>query len=120
MSAILKKMKAIYLILVIVLMTVISVHSQSLWDQMQNQKDVLTLSVWFTAQDVDDLLSTPAGLDKAVSWCKEHGATKVYLEAFGRDTFFAFAIREIPIVENDFIEHGSSVFNNPLEFFLCF
>src|SRR5665648_497416 len=84
MSAILKKMKAIYLILVIVLMTVISVHSQSLWDQMQNQKDVLTLSVWFTAQDVDDLLSTPAGLDKAVSWCKEHGATKVYLEAFGR------------------------------------
>lgn len=58
-----------------------------LWDMTKINKGVLKLSVWFRAQDVDQLLSTPPGLDKAVNWCKQHGVTKVYLEAYGRGLF---------------------------------
>jgi hypothetical protein len=47
----------------------------------------LKLSAWFTAQNINDLLPTPSGLDSAVAWCKSHGVTKVYLEAFGRGDY---------------------------------
>ncbi len=56
---------------------------------MKTNNDVLTLSVWFTAQNVDDLLSTATGLENAVHWCHQNGVTKVYLEAFGRGLYAA-------------------------------
>jgi hypothetical protein len=61
--------------------------SESLWNTANKNKDVLTLTGWFTAQDVENLLSTSSGLESAVAWCKEHGATKVHLEAFGRGLY---------------------------------
>jgi hypothetical protein len=64
-----------------------AVHSQTLWTMANNKKTVLTLSGWFTAQDVDNLLSSPVGLDNAVNWCKENGITKIHLEAFGRGLY---------------------------------
>jgi hypothetical protein len=50
-------------------------------------QQALQLSAWFTAQNVNDLLSNASGLDSAVAWCKDHGVTKVYLEAFGRGDY---------------------------------
>jgi hypothetical protein len=47
----------------------------------------LKLSAWFTAQDVNNFLSRASGLDSAVTWCKSHGVTKVYLEAYGRGAY---------------------------------
>jgi hypothetical protein len=58
------------------------VSSQSLWNTAKNNKDVLTISTLFIAQDVRDFLSTPAGLDKAVSWCRQTGITRVFIESF--------------------------------------
>src|SRR5665648_34113 len=80
-------LKKIGIVLSIVLMSITSAYSQALWNMAKKNIEVLTLAVWFTAQDVGDLLSSPAGLDKAVSWCKEHGVTKVYLEAYGRGLY---------------------------------
>ena len=57
------------------------------WNMAQDNKAVLTLTGWFTAQNVDKFLSTTAGLDDAINWCKKHGVTKVRLEAFGRGLY---------------------------------
>jgi hypothetical protein len=62
-------------------------NSITLWDLAKLNKKVLKLSIWFLAQDVERLLSTPASLNKAISWCKEQGATKVYFEAYGRGLY---------------------------------
>jgi hypothetical protein len=63
-------------------------HSvSSLWDIARRKKEVLKLSVWFLAQDVERLLSKPDSLNKAISWCKAQGATKVYFEAYGRGLY---------------------------------
>jgi hypothetical protein len=62
--------------------------SQDLWNIARNNKDVLTISTLFTAQDVRDHLSTPASLEDAVKWCKQAGITKVYIETF-RGGFYA-------------------------------
>jgi hypothetical protein len=45
------------------------------------------LSAWFTAQDVNSLLSNISGSDSAVDWCKGRGVTKIYLEAYGRGDY---------------------------------
>ena len=42
----------------------------------------------FIAQDVRDYLSTPAGLDNAVAWCKQTGITRVFIESF-RGAYYA-------------------------------
>jgi len=52
-----------------------------------DSRQALKLSAWFTAQNINDLLSNTSGLDSAVVWCKDHGVTKVYLEAFGRGDY---------------------------------
>ena len=53
----------------------------------ENNKGVLTLSGWFTAQNVNELLSSTPDLENAIAWCQQHGVTKVYLEAFGRGLY---------------------------------
>jgi len=70
--------------LTIVIISVTSVYSQSLWDTAKKNKDILTVTTLFTAQNVRDYLSTTAGLDNAVNWCKQTGITKVYIESFRR------------------------------------
>ena len=66
----------------IVVMSVTSVYSQTLWDQAQENKDVLTVTTLFTAQNVRDFLTDAEGLYNAVNWCKQTGITKVYIESF--------------------------------------
>lgn len=63
------------------------VSTHTLWDLVQNSKDILTLTVWFTAQDVNKFLSHVDGMEDAISWCKQNGITKVSLEAFGRGLY---------------------------------
>lgn len=63
------------------------VYAQTRWAEMKKEDKVLKLAIWFTAQEVDKYLSTPAGLNDAVAWCKKYGATKVHLEAFGRGLY---------------------------------
>ncbi|MDQ2719796.1 MAG: hypothetical protein M3Z26_08585 [Bacteroidota bacterium] len=78
-----------------------------LWDLTKLNKEVLKLSVWFRAQDAEELLSTRSGLDKAISWCKQHGATKVYLEAYGRGLY---ANRNILVnAKEKFLKEGLEV-----------
>ena len=84
MTEIIQRMYTVVIGLTIVLMSFTSIQPQSLWESVKKEKTALTLSVWFTAQDVNKYLLNPAGLNDAVSWCKQHGVTKVYLEAFGR------------------------------------
>ena len=78
------KLQTLGMVFTILLLSVASAYSQSLWNTMQNEKAVLTLSVWVTAQEVDQYLASDEGLDKAINWCKQYGATKVNLEAYGR------------------------------------
>ena len=68
-------------------MSVNSVFAQSLWNLAKDNKDVLTISTLFIAQDVRDHLSTTSGLDKAVAWCRETGITRVFIETF-RDGYY--------------------------------
>jgi hypothetical protein len=56
--------------------------AQSLWETAKKNKDVLKVSTLFIAQDVRDFLSSPAGLDSAVIWCKQTGITRVFIESF--------------------------------------
>jgi hypothetical protein len=51
-------------------------------------KDVHVFSTLFTAQNVRDLLSTEAGIDSAIAWCRKTAVTKVYIETF-RTTYQA-------------------------------
>jgi hypothetical protein len=80
-------MKRLLLANLIFFTVIHTVFSQPVWDAAKKNSGTLTLSGWFTAQDVNNLLNTPEGLDRAVSWCKRHGVTKVYLEAFGRGLY---------------------------------
>ena len=61
--------------------------SQSNWDLARKNKDILTVTTLFTAQDVGKNLAKPEGLDFAVDWCKKTGITKVYLETY-RDNYY--------------------------------
>ncbi|HEX4121126.1 MAG TPA: hypothetical protein VH619_10955, partial [Verrucomicrobiae bacterium] len=60
----------------------------ALWDLAQHSADNHRFSTLFTAQDVRDSLSSEAGTEKAIQWCKDTGVTKVYLEEF-RDGYQA-------------------------------
>jgi len=75
--------------LTIIFANVLSVFPQQTLrvSRVSISRQSLTLSAWFTAQNINDLLSNTSGLDSAVLWCKEHGVTKVYLEAFGRGDY---------------------------------
>ncbi len=101
------RIKAIGVVLSILFTGITSVYSQPLWNAMKTEKGVLTLAVWFTAQEVDQYLSRPAGLDSAINWCKQYGIAKVHLEAFGRGLY---AKRETLIVARDrFVKEGIDV-----------
>ena len=61
---------------------------QPLWDLAKSNRDTLTISTLFTAQDVRDRLSSEAGIDQAIAWCKDTGVTRVFVESF-RDGYTA-------------------------------
>lgn len=92
---------------IIVCMSITVGFSQSLAKIATANKNILTITTLFTAHDVRGFLSTPAGLDNAVNWCKQTGITKVYIETF-RDGYYAN--REILVAaQNRFLSEGFKV-----------
>ena len=79
-------MKKLLLNSFIVLFGIISLFnacdSPTNWDLANKNKELLRVSTIFTAQDVRDKLSTAGGLDSAITWCKEAGITRVFIETF--------------------------------------
>jgi hypothetical protein len=59
-----------------------------LWELARQSQDQHRFSTLFTAQDVRERLSSAAGLEHALQWCKQTGVTKVYVEEF-RDGYQA-------------------------------
>ena len=57
-------------------------------DLARSRAEIHRFSTLFTAQDVKNRLSTDAGIDQAIDWCKRTAVTKVYVEAF-RDGYQA-------------------------------
>ena len=55
---------------------------KTLWDLANENKDVLVISTIFPAQDVRRHLSSEEGIDTAISWCKDAGITRVFIEGF--------------------------------------
>lgn len=93
--------------LAIICMSLTNGYAQSLWDTAKKNKDVLTISTLFIAQDVRDYLSTREGLDNAVNWCKQTGITRVFIESF-RGGYYAD--REAMIRARDrFVKEGFGV-----------
>lgn len=81
--------------------------TQSLWNSAKSDKEILTISTLFTAQDVRDHLSTPEGIDNAMRWCKETGITRVFIETF-RGGYYAE--KEVLIRARDkFLKEGFDV-----------
>lgn len=88
MKKIMRTMLKIVFGLTIACLSIGTGHSQELWNTAKTNRNVLTISTLFIAQDVRDFLSTPAGLDKAVNWCRQTGITRVFIESF-RDKYYA-------------------------------
>ncbi len=64
-------------------------HAQTnLWQLANQCASVHRFSTIFTAQDVLNCLSTDAGIEAAVDWCKASGITHVFLEEY-RDGYLA-------------------------------
>ncbi len=53
-----------------------------LWKLAREKQAIHRFSTLFTAQNVRDHLATDAGIDTAITWCKETGVTRVFLETF--------------------------------------
>jgi hypothetical protein len=78
-----KKIKVgIIYILVVTLTILSSCKSPDNWELANENKELLRVSTIFTAQDVRDVLSSEGGLDSAITWCKDAGITRVFIETF--------------------------------------
>ncbi len=71
---------SIFLSLILMLFT--ACEPPTLWELANEKKDLLRISTIFTAHDVRDKLSSEAGLDSAITWCKDAGITRVFIESF--------------------------------------
>jgi len=59
-----------------------SASTQSAWQLAQENRDVLTLSTYFMANEFNRYLSTDADIDEVIRVCKEYGIPRIYLETF--------------------------------------
>jgi hypothetical protein len=59
-----------------------------LWNLANHSAQTHRFSTLFTSHDVRQYLSNEAGIQGAISWCKQTGVTKVYIEEF-RDGYQA-------------------------------
>ena len=59
-----------------------------MWVRAKGYEKIFRFSTLFTAQDVRDHLNTEEKIRQAVSWCKDHGITRVFIEVF-RDGYTA-------------------------------
>jgi len=53
-----------------------------LWQLAKAKQQIHRYATLFTAQNVRDNLSTEAGIDTAIDWCRKTGVTKIFLESF--------------------------------------
>lgn len=107
MKKLFKKLLQIVGVIAVICLFITNASAQALWDTAKKNKDVLAISTLFIAQDVRDFLSTPEGLDNAVSWCKQTGITRVFIESF-RGKYYAD--REVMIRARDrFLKEGFDV-----------
>jgi hypothetical protein len=63
---------------------------KSLWEQANENKDVLRISTWISAHHV----STEEGLNSAIDWCKKTGITRVFIGAYDEGSKGELAGRE--------------------------
>jgi hypothetical protein len=63
-------------------------ENAALWELAKTKQHIHRFSTLFTAQQVRDHLSTEAGIDAALDWCRKTAVTKVYIEVF-RDGYQA-------------------------------
>ncbi|MFC2125118.1 hypothetical protein ACFLU5_09925 [Bacteroidota bacterium] len=78
-------MKRIHILLtaILALYLIASCDSpKTLWELANEKKDVLTISTIFPARAVHKYLSTEQGIDSAITWCKDAGITRVFIEGF--------------------------------------
>lgn len=68
--------------------TIASGAPTDLWQLAREHSTDHRFSTLFTAHDVREHLSSTDGIEKAITWCKQTGATKVYIEEF-RDGYRA-------------------------------
>lgn len=85
-----KRFTLSHYVAVIALVTILAAiaGAQSLWDLARQNRDVLKIATLMTAQDVRDRLSSDAGIDSAIDWCRKTGVTHVFIESF-RDGYTA-------------------------------
>ena len=62
--------------------------AKGLWALAKEKEQIHRFSTLFTAQDVQDRLSTDEGISAAIDWCRKTAVTKVYVEVF-RDGYQA-------------------------------
>jgi len=65
-----------------------SAETPGLWDLARAKQSIHRFSTLVTAQQVRDLLSSDAGIDAAIDWCRRTAVTKLYVETF-RDGYTA-------------------------------
>lgn len=89
-------MKRIMAILLVFMVSIglCSGQAADLWELGKANRETLTVSTLFTAQDVRRHLSSDEGIDKAIAWCKATGVTRVFIEEY-RDKYWA----ERPAIE---------------------
>lgn len=68
--------------LLVCILLVTACKPQTNWELANQNKDLLKVSTIFTAHDVRDKLSASGGLDSAITWCKDAGITRVFIETF--------------------------------------
>jgi len=68
----------------IILVSTVAADTQEhpLWELAGKNRDVLKISILFTAQNTRDYLALPDGRDRAVEWCRKTGVTHVFIETF--------------------------------------
>jgi len=81
-------MKLFFASLMLLAVTVQADDSQPLWNLARANAETHAFSTLFTAHDVKNHLSTDAGIQSAIAWCKQTAVTKVYIESF-RDGYTA-------------------------------
>jgi hypothetical protein len=81
MEKFLLKINALFFLFILV-MSGCQSPPRTLWELANQNKELLRVSTIFTAQDVRDKLSGESGLDSAITWCKNAGITRVFVESF--------------------------------------
>ena len=102
-----KKKYLVFTLAALVLLIVVNIQAQTLWDLASKNKDLLKISTLFTAQNVRDYLSDEKGIDEAIDWCKKTGVTHVFLESF-RSRYTADR-KTLENAKKRFIEEGFDV-----------